>query len=401
MNFMNKPFLLTLLFSVSFTFLLAQPRAFTSIKSFEEYTGILEDAKRNDQMLLVSLIDDNTTEGRQAKIQNETANFWKDLEGFKLIQIEIKSEIGAQWIQVFSVDELPAYFFMNKDEIVLEVAPGFKSVSSIIELSKKNLARKNLYQTLNTKYGKSTLSIEDWVELIRIHQLNFAFNQTYKLALEFLNGLEKGELVREDVIPVLTKYGVSLETRYPLFILNNNKILSYTLQSFNYSDWFEKAYNYNLDRAIFNTDTSLLNKIINPLIELSDESGKPYLIFATRQLYVEKTKDFKVMYQAVMDWTLEIEDSAARSRFIFDEAFKIADKNEDLAAYKVAAQLAGEAGKLQPEFRYKMLEAYSTYKLKDYKNARSLVNDAQNLSSNKKNQVKAQNLLRMIDRADQ
>lgn len=394
---MYKPLLL--FFILSFGFSHAQETGFLPIQKFEEYLPILESARRNDKMLLVQLIDDSNEAGKRSKTQNRGSELKNGIKGFECLELDVKSAIGKQWMETFPAEELPAIYFLNKDEVILEIVTGFSDSKSIIELSNKNLSRKNLYNTLNTKYGNRSLTVEEWVELIRIHQLNFEFNQTFILAMEFFRGLKEEELLQEKVIPVLDAYGVDLETKYPKIVLENHQTMSDKSEDFIYGLWFERAYSYNLNRAAFSKDTTVLNLIVSPLIELSDEPQKSSLIFATRQLFVEETKMFSVMYQGVLDWTKEIEDSATRSRFIFDEAFKLADKNQEDEAFEVAAKLAHVANVLQPEFRYKMLEAYSYYKLKNYEKAEALVIESQDLTLNSDSQSKAKNLLKMINRA--
>lgn len=389
---MTKPILFLLSFICFHS--MAQSNAFVHIDSFDDYVLQLEMAKQNDRMIVVSIIDDNTDEGRQAKSHNQSASLAELASDFQMIEIDIKSALGAQWVQTFPVNVLPTVFFLNKEEVLLDLETGVLNSKRLFNLIKGQAIMKNLYQSLNTKYGQNTLSTDEWIELIRIHGLNFEFYQTSKLALEFLHSLDDEKLREARVLPVLYEYGISLETKYPDFILTN-KLLSPDTAYYDYQSWFNRAYGYNLDRAIFNKDTNYLQLVIDPLIEHSQEADIDFLIFETRQLYVSKTSNYQVMYRATIDWTSGIKDSSQRSRFIFDEAFKLADKNEDTLAYATAQKLAWRAGEFSSEFRFKMLEAYCAYKLEDYDACILKANEAKSLTKTAKNLSNANNLIRM------
>lgn len=374
----------------------AQELGFQKIKTFEEYFAILARSNQDDKMVLISLVDDNFEEGLKTSQQNQSDSLLIELKDFSKIEFDVKSAIGAQWIQTFPVEKLPTYFFLTKDEILLLEIEGFKEIKDLIIGAKEVQEKKILYPTLNAKYAKGSLTIDEWLELIRIHRLNFNFNQSMRICIEFLNGLSKSELLDPKTSPILETFGISLETKYPKFILDNaEKLISNP--TFNYSVWFEQSYSYNLERAIFNSDSAYLEKVINPLIEKSRDEDKISLIYSTRQLYIKETGQIELSYKAVVDWTDDMNDSIVRSRYIFDEAFKLADLNSDSATYKTAQRLAKKATSLHEDFRYLMLESYCEYKLKSYKNAKILASRAKAISKSVKDEEKATSLLRMIE----
>ncbi len=391
---MTKP-----LFLVFFLFLnlsQAQDLGFQKIKTFEEYLAILENSQRNDKMVLISLVDNNLEAGKMTSQLNNSDSLLSNLKHFNKIEFDVKSAIGAQWIQTFPVDSLPTYFFLTKDEILLYEIQGFSNPKKIKSIALEARTKKILYSTLNAKYAKGSLSLNEWLELIRIHRLNFNFSQSMRLCIEFLNDLENKELLSPKVAPILQTFGISLETKFPKFILENNQKLA-TNQKFDYQKWFDHAYSYNLDRAIFNSDSIYLEKVINPLISKSKDEDKISLIYSTRQLYIEKTGQVELSYRAVLDWTEDMNDSVVRSRYLFDEAFKLADLNADSTTYKTAQRLAKSASSFHEDFRYLMLESYCEYKLKSFTNAKLLATKAKGISQSRKDEEKADSLLRMIE----
>lgn len=374
----------------------AQNSGFEKINTFDQYLSILERTKEADQMVLICLLDDSSENGKKASQLNQSDSLIQNLLAYSKIEFDVKSAIGAQWIQTFPVDSLPTYFFLTKDEILLFESQGLTQSKELASIAQKMLAKKILYPTLNAKYAQGSLSIEEWLELIRIHRLNFNFNQSMRICLEFLNGLSKNELLDPKVAPVLETFGISLETKFPKFILANSKNLIAN-PKFNYSLWFDKAYSYNLDRAIFNNDSAYLELVVNPLIQESNDEDKISLIYSTRQLYIKETGQIELTYRAVVDWTADMKDSIIRSRYLFDEAFKLADLNADSATYKTAQKLAKKATSFHEDFRYLMLESYCEYKLNSFQRAKILAERAKAISQSTKDEQKALSLLRMIE----
>lgn len=392
---MTKPIFLFLSLFLSLS--QAQVTGFQKIESFEEYLAILEKSKIEDKMVLISLVDDNLEEGLKTSEQNKSDSLISQLSSFNKIEFDVKSAIGAQWVQTFPVEELPCYFFLTKDEILLQELASYISIPELLKISKKVEAQKTLYPTLNAKYAQGSLSIDEWLELIRIHRLNFNFQQSQRISVEFLNELSPTELKLAKVLPILQSFGISLETKYPNFILENaDSLIAHP--NFDYSLWFEDAYSYNLDRAIFNSDSIYLEKLIDPLISKSKDEDKIALIYSTRKLYIEETGQIELSYRAVIDWTSDMKDSIIRSRYIFDEAFKLADlNNEDSSTYKTAQRLVKKASTFHQDFRYLMLESYCEYKLKSYTRAKALAQKAKAISQSRKDEEKANSLLRMIE----
>lgn len=393
-SLMTKPLFLFLFLFMNLVY--AQESGFQKIKTFEEYLAILERSNQGDKMVLISLVDDNLEDGVKTSKQNSSDSLIFQLKNFSKIEFDVKSAIGAQWIQTFPVDILPAYFFLTKDEILLFEIQGFVECKALVEKGKEVVTKKLTYPTLNAKYAKGSLTIDEWLELIRIHRLNFNFQQSTRICLEFLNGLSSSELLDPKIAPILETFGISLETKYPNFILDNlDKLIANG--NFNYSIWFDKSYSFNLERAIFNLDSVYLEKVIYPLIEKSKDEDKISLIYSTRQLYIEETSQVELTYKAVLDWTEDMNDSIVRSRYIFDEAFKLADLNADSSTYKTAQRLAKKANSFHEDFRYLMLESYCEYKLKSYNNAKVLASRAKAISKSVKDEEKAASLLRMIE----
>lgn len=391
---MTKPLFLFLFLFLNLAH--AQEIGFQKIKTFDEYLAILERTNQEDKMVLISLVDDNLEEGLKTSQQNQSDSLLNKLKDFSKIEFDVKSAIGAQWIQTFPVEELPTYYFLTKDEILLLEIEGFEEIEDLVLSALEVQEKKILYPTLNAKYSKGSLSIDEWLELIRIHRLNFSFNQSMRICIEFLNSLNKSELLDPKTSPLLETFGISLETKYPVFILENAEKLM-TNPTFNYSVWFEQSYSYNLDRAIYNSDSVYLEKVINPLIEKSRDEDKISLIYSTRQLYIKETGQIQLTYKAVIDWTEDMNDSIVRSRYIFDEAFKLADLSADSTTYKTAQRLTKKANSYHEDFRYLMLESYCEYKLKSYENAKKLASKAKAISKSTRDQDKADSLLRMIE----
>src|SRR5690606_949309 len=89
-------------------------------------------------------------------------------------------------------------------------------------------------------------------------------------------------------------------------------------------------------------------------------------------------------------------NDSLKAEALFEDGFAIADRHNSEEAQKTARSLALKANEYNETFRYRMLESYMAYLLKDYTEAERLVRKAGTLTNNPNNIRKAEGLLRMI-----
>ncbi|HAD97398.1 MAG TPA: hypothetical protein DCG19_08320 [Cryomorphaceae bacterium] len=397
-----KYLLLTLSLMMAPCILLAQQIDFDEAEDIEEYQQWVEKARADSSMLFVMLSDERNVNQQRMEADDalNDAAFIASVSGYKALRIPVRSEMGARWVQLFPSNQMPAFYFLQEDELLLQIRSGYQTSTQLREAALKAKSLRGTYSQLSSQYGGSALTIAQWKQLLYLHGLNFPFRETLDLALEFMNGLKETQLMSPEVLPVLVQYGVDLETKYPEMLINNRKNISAQLPEFDFNNFIASAYSYNLDLAVASEDSVLLEKLLNKIIPLSDDSltTPGDMRFETQKLYAEETGQFSVLKDGVLEFTADMENDSLKAEAIFDHAFDIADRFNTQPALKAARALATRANELNENFRYRMLEGYMAYLMKDYDDAEMLVRKAATLSSNPNNQRKAQGLMEMITR---
>lgn len=397
-----KKLLLSLIFFTSGILLHAQKIDFDKADNIEEYQEWVEKARADSSMLFIVLWDEDDIAWQRMEAEDafDDLALIASMVSYKALKIPVTSEMGARWVQLFPANQLPAFYFLQEDELLLQIRSGYQSSAQLKEAVLKAKSLRGNYEQLSNAYGNSSLTTAQWKELLYIHSLNFNFKESLDLALEFLNGQSEAQLMHAEVLPLLVQYGVDLETRYPEKIISNRKAIRAKLPDFDFGEFIASAYSYNLDLAILSEDSILLDKLLRVIIPLSQDSlsSPKDMRFETQKLYAEETGQFSVLQESVWEYTSDMDNDSLRAEVLFDYAFDVADRFNTKPALKAARAMAQKANELNESFRYRMLEGYMAYLLEDYTAAEVLVRKAATLSDNPNNQRKAQGLMEMISR---
>ncbi len=382
----------------------AQRLSVIEVSSFEQYQEVLAIAKAKNQLLFIIL-----NETRVPLLGNMIENgIFKEPALIAELQktvpciMEVQEDMGARMVEVFAVDSVPAFLFLDTNETLLAMAQGNETSASI--LNTLNIAKQNrtLYPQLQDAYVNKTLTLAQWPQLLQVYTLNRPFIEAQQLVMEYLALQNKTQLLTESSVKYMMEYGLSLETKYPRFLLEHKEEAKKAYPLFNAQEFFTSTYNYNVDLAINNNDSMLLTTILNVLIPLNGASNNDLIKLETSKLYAEETKNFTMYARAIMDYVRNGKDTLTdTAEFIYDEAFYLADSFKEDEAQAASKNLALEAFKLKTDFRYKMLAGYMSYKLGDYTEAQKLVTTAQALTDLESNKTKADNLLKMIGKAQE
>lgn len=376
----------------------AQGVRLLKINSFEGYQQALESSRKDSTMLFVVVYgnEGGLTSMFRSGVFNDT-NLYNALKPYKKMAMSVHSLMGSRWVELFPHRRLPTFYFLSNDELLLERTGGEKTADDLVKLANSAVKKKDNYSTLTARYASRELSDVDWRVLLSIHKLNFEFEETKSLALEFLNEDPSKERIFSLIIwPITKKYGIDLETRYPEMVVKNAVGISKS----EFADFVDRSYSYNMDLVMLNQDSVLLEKVVDVLVANDpDTASRSLLRFTTIKKFAKEFGKFKMIEEAAAQHAKSIVDSLARGEFIFDQAFELADefnKKESNASARVLARMANEAS---PNFRFKMLEAYMAYLLEDYTSASELLNLATSYTTDKKNLRKARSLRKMIERA--
>lgn len=381
--------------------LFAQTVRFAEAENLKDYEKILELSREQEKMLFVALHDG----GGQFKamfdegVFNSTA-LNNALSAYTAVAIDVRDEMGSRWIDLFPAVNLPAFYFLNDEEFLLHKAEGYQSTDSLVRMALRAEKMRHRYDTLLKSYNANALTTAQWKELIELHGLNFSFAQTSALAWEMLNAKSEAELLHEDLIPVLVEYGVDLETKYPAYIIKNQKAIASKLSDFDFGEYFERAYSYNLDLAILNNDSTLVNEIHSVLIphDPDPEAKAGELTLATYRMFAEETENYSMWVEGAKKAADAMNDQQAIAKMYFDEGFDLADSYNSQGAVKAANALARLSVQKQLAYRPLMLESYTFYLLNNYTKALEQVKKAFQQASSSAEAQQASNLMKMIER---
>ncbi|MGB0177771.1 MAG: hypothetical protein ACPF9D_11440, partial [Owenweeksia sp.] len=185
-----KKLLLLLILITSGQVLTGQKIDFEEVDNIEDYQEWIEEVRRDSSMLFIVLWDRNDVAWQRMEAAEalDDAAFIASVTSYKALKIPITSEMGARWVQLFPANQLPAFYFLQEDELLLQIRSGYQTSAELREAALKAKSLRGKYQELANAYGNSNLSNEQWKDLLYIHSLNFSFKESLDLALEFLNG---------------------------------------------------------------------------------------------------------------------------------------------------------------------------------------------------------------------
>ncbi len=394
---MHKIIWVLSVFLLSLSSVFSQEIRFYEVNDLDQYQQVLEKALEQDQMLFVVIYEeDGALENmiRQGIFKNDSLAAAYD--STIPLAVEITSEMGARLAETFGVQSLPAFYYLTSQELLVLAKSGPQSANELTAALNDARQKAQRYANLQEKFAANTLSEPEWQELVTIHGLNNSFTETMHLAYQYLATLNEQELMNPQVQPILLEYGLDLETKYPAVIIKNKSRIDTNA----YRNFYESTYSYNFDRAILNEDTALLDKMVTVLIGATPDANadKARLKFETQKVFAAETRLFNIWKKAAVIKSNEEKNDSLKAEFLFEEAFEIADNFNTPEAQQAARLLSAEAGAVNPSFRYKMLEAYMAYLLKDFTQASALVDSATALTTAENSLRKASHLKKMIEK---
>lgn len=383
------------------TFTLPAQSGWEEAEDLQAYQSVLAKARSSGKKLFVVLFNERDSAWQQMQKENifEHPSVHAALQNYTTLAIPVKSEMGSRWVQLFPAGDIPAFYFLDNDEFLYLIEEGYLDSSDMASAAAKASRRMTEFENLRDLYSRGELNTAQWKELLAVHSLNFPFEKTMTLAMEFLGRFKSDrELLQKEVLPVLITYGIDLQTPYPSRIITNRKEVQSRMENFSFEDYFANVYSYNFDLAVHSEDSIFLEKLVTEIIPHNPDSltSARELTYETRKLYAEQTGQLNIWGKGIREYAQEIKDEERKAEAIFDVAYIMADEYNSDLALRTARNLAGRASAIHADFRYSMLEAYMNYLLKEYEQAEELVRKAATLSDNPNNLRKAESLLKMI-----
>ena len=396
-----KKTLSLILLCIFSTGLFAQVR-FIQTHDLSDYETVLETVKQQDKLLWVAVYEEK---GDFQKMFFN--NVFKDKEliaisrAFTNVAINVEAEMGLRYQEIFAFDDLPAFLIMNKDEFVLAKLDGYQKASDLRSVLNEAARKPYHYDSLLVKYQAHSLNQSEWIDLLELYALNFDFNRTSLLALEYLNAYPNDSLLQSPSIEILAAYGVDIETPYPALVLNNLSTIKQKVASFNLNAYQAQAMDYNLDLAIQNKDAAVFTRAMNSFLQppyCPTDSAKVCQENFHR-LYAYKSGNFS-LYHKMIQAKADAMAPILAANYLFEEAYEITEDYNSEEAKKAAFLLAKKSDEKQTSFKARMLMTYSQYLLEDFTQARIDLNRAKELIANPEELESFQKLEKLIEKKE-
>lgn len=376
----------------------AQSLRFVSVKDLADYETVVKIARDKELMLLVALHDQ--AQGFQSMFQNGVMDdpaVRLQAKAYSLMAIEVNSEMGSRWVELFPPSGLPSFYVLNQDEFLLAEKKGPLDAKELAAILKKGREERQTYDSLLPLYRQQALSDVQWQKLIHLHSLNFPFEATARLAWDYLYLQGKEAWLRPQSAQWIDRYGLDLETPFPPYLIEHRAAFDSVLTDFVYEDYFERAFAYNLDLAIINEDSVLLKELNTVLIAAAPQvENKATLTLSSHRLYAQETGNFSIWKKGALA-AVQQKTAQEASEMLFDEAFKLADEYEDSLALRSSYQLAQAANRYQENYLNHMLAAYTAYVLEIFTEGLEHASQALSMASTEGEKKKAMNLKNMIE----
>lgn len=378
---MNKIF--TVLFASLFSLSSYGQIRFIEVENIEDYQAVINTIQQRNSMMFVALHDDGGDFKKMFfdQVFSDPA-LVSASKNYTCLAIDLNEEMGSRYTSIFEITEAPTFFLMTSEELVLKRMEGYISAADLSAELSETYRQRGEYDSLLVKYNKYKLSDKEWMRLLDIYSLNFDFNKTSQLALEFINTKTGEELYLKPVAEALAQYGVDFETPYPLLVYKNQNQLKKTLNDFSFSEFFKSAYTYNLDLTIENKDSVLLEDFVSRFVSL-DPAGKASaneLSFGTYNIYGLETGHYETWSKGIQKYGKLLQPADSAAEYIFEAAYNLVEDHNSDPALAAANEAAKLADLRLPSFKSRMLIAYTSYLLEDFSVAREDIREAVKLA---------------------
>lgn len=368
---------LSVLFSLALSFNSWSQIRFIKVKEFQDYQSVLTVAQQNNSLLLMAI---HSEEGNFKKMffngVFEDQNLQNATRDLVVLAISTDDEMGQRFQEVFSLTTTPAFVVMNDEELFLDVLnQGYVNAADLSKFINQAKAKKGRYALLTQAYQEHRLDDATWFELIDIYGLNFSFEETTRLALEYLNAKPSAELLQGKPLSILTQYGVDLETPYPQLVINNVTDIQRQQTDFDLEVFSRVAYNYNLNLAIANQDSILLEKISEQLIPRIPDASEDSLRLNLHLNYAQLTNRYASLLE-FLGKRGRVFPASELADLLYEEAYALVEDSEEMEILSGAHLLAEESIRIEANFKNQMLSAYTLYLMQKYPEAEEKLRQA-------------------------
>lgn len=376
--------------------LTAQSLSLYQVDEFKQYETLLDRAQEGQQLLVVIVyqeggdLEDMIRQGVFADSSLKSA-YQKHIP----MAVNIESSFGAKMATNIGFKELPAFAFFSPTELLVKLHEGTANSNQLVQAITEAQSNRKQFDKLSGLYlSESQLTKTQWQELIEIYSMNFSFRETQRLVFDYLNSISEDEYLEEPTRGFLLTYAKDLDGHFAQWTLAHHK----DLDSAEWVEYQQQLFDHNLERAIANTDTVLLEKITTELLPMMEQdSTLEKLQLETAKDFAVQTNHFRSFSKTVLNYGREMQTEAAKAEYYYDEAFELIEDFNKIPPLNAALEIARASVKAKGLFKNHMLYSYNAYLLEKYELAKTQVETALKLAETSSDQRKAENLLKMIE----
>lgn len=372
----------------------AQDLSFYAVSDLDDYQQVLTQAIEEDQMIFVVLYEENGDfENMVREGQWQDSALYSAYDSLINIALQVNSDMGSRFVELFGARDIPSFYFLTSEELLVNVLSGAQNTEQLKTALPEAKKAAEKWAKLKTKYTNNQLSKSEFLEFLKIYELNFSLEQAQQVVTPFLNSLSREEKFSKTYRPLMLRYGYDLEGPYPEMIMANRE----KFDSAAFEDYIEQAYSYNFDRAVANEDSLLLLQVIEVLVPASGtDSTTREMTYETKKLFAIETENFSAWAEAAEERSSTMESDSAKAEFLYSAAFAIADNFNTDQSQRAALKLANRSNLFQKNYRALMLEAYMLYLREVYDTALKRVDEAATLAEESQ-QNNVRKLRKMIE----
>lgn len=255
--------------------LYAQNLTFVSVNSVSDWEKFTVLAKKNHMSILLTVDRGfNVSPGNYSSFYTS-----------KCLALETKSnsELGSKMQEYFNLDRGPQALWFRADEWLMYKAPS-GSWDNFEQWTAEAVDRIEHYASWGkSAENKEVLSHENWLKLLETTSFNDLVGFDHLNSL-YLQTWSDSTILQPATFPYVIEFGTDIQG--PLFELAQKNYDTLLALGFCWGDYISKAYERNLNKAIFLEDSSKVESIQNQLLPVQKrynpetDSSVVYLLWA-------------------------------------------------------------------------------------------------------------------------
>ncbi len=246
------------------------------------------------------------------KLRKETFRD-KELESFAEkhvlpLHVNAASEVGRALDKAYGYEDVPTFIYLNTREFIFYKHTGYISASELLEDLVKTHNISHNYADLAKRARADKLSLDEWLDFLEIEMMNNRITPSSDIVRDVALRLDSTSFEQKRVLKFVENLCIDVDG--PIFqtLVEHPDWITDSV-NFNWEVYQRNVFNYNINKAIEQQDSVLLEDVLYQINRLTVTSGIPNLKFKGRQLYLaelEKWQQYDTLTKTYLD-TLPID----------------------------------------------------------------------------------------------